>query len=67
MKVSNVHFHKELNCAVEFEGDSYSFNWRGDSKNCSIFKIIGGVYIPKDSPLHKKIVKFVKSIVPEIE
>ena len=68
MKILNPYFHKELNCVVVLDGESYSVTWRSDwpeGNQFSIWKVIGGVLIPHTHELYPQITEFVKQNFPE--
>lgn len=69
MKLTKLYFHEELNCVVELDGESYSVTWRSDwpeGNKFSIWKVIGGVLIPRTHALYPQITEFIKQNYPEI-
>ena len=69
MKLIKPYFHKELNCVVELNGESYAVTWRDDwpeGNRFSIWKVIGGSLILRTHPLYRQITEFVKRNFPEI-
>ena len=69
MKILNSYCHKQLDCVVELDGESYSVTWRGDWPNgnqFSIWKVIGGVLITRAHALYPQITEFIKQNYPEI-
>jgi hypothetical protein len=69
MKILSSYFYKQLNCVVELDGESYSVTWRSDwpeGNRFSIWKVIGGVLIPRTHALYPQIAEFIKQNYSEI-
>ena len=68
MKILNSYIHNQLDCIVEIDGENYSVTWRDDwpeGNKFSIWKVIGGVLIPRTHELYPQITEFVKQNFPQ--